>query len=368
MPYYIYHVNDFPVRQLKKLEQQEVLTRAEHDLRKTSQEEVGRKNLATEDLGNRRLEEAERKAREEAEIKREKNQVTLQNGQNKLQNKADDQAAKDKAKADKEAKVLADINTARETEGFDKMNEIEQFNTLINHGVPIDAADKIAKLKSGFETRETNAVDKSYDAQKPFIDKITKAYEGWEVDTKPKLRLISKLATDEELVGPGGYTLLESMGLPLGILENPKAELLEKTSLDLLKGLPETYGNRILKVEVDNFLRTIPNLKNSAEGRRMIASNLLKLGEMKEVFFEEMRREQKRLLESKEKFPKDFEQSVFEQVKPRIDQINDEFIKMSDIKEIPKGTVPYFDPGGNIKFIPKNQEAWAQENGGKRIW
>ena len=112
---------------------------------------------------------------------------------------------------------------------------------------------------------------------------------------------------DEDLISPVSAVFLESMGIPLGALEDPSSELYQKLSLDLLKGLPDTYGTRILKVEVDNFLKTIPTLLNSADGRRMIASNMLKLGEMREVYYKEMRKQQKENLDSN-KFPKDFQQ------------------------------------------------------------
>ena len=123
-----------------------------------------------------------------------------------------------------------------------------------------------------------------------------------------------------------------------------------------------------MKVEVDNFLKTIPTLANSPDGRRMIASNMLKLGEMKEVYYNAMREKQREYLDENKPFPKDFEQVVFDQVKPQIDRINKEFVQMSEIKSVPENTVPFFSPDGSIKFVPKDQVDWAQKNGGRRIW
>jgi hypothetical protein len=143
--------------------------------------------------------------------------------------------------------------------------------------------------------------------------------------------------------------------------------LYNKLSQDLLKGLPETYGNKILKVEVDNFLKTIPTLMNSPDGRRMISSNLLKLGDMKEVYYKEMRNQQKQYLDNNKPLPRDFQQRVFDQVKPQIDKINQEFTHLSEIKSVPKGTVPFFYKG-KIKFVPEEDIEWAEKNEGKRIW
>jgi hypothetical protein len=267
-----------------------------------------------------------------------------------------------------EEETLRKIQEVRSQPGYDELDEVEQYKALTDAGVPLAAAERESKIKASQLNRMTTEFDKSYDAHKKFIDDTTNKYKAFETDTKPKLQLLSRLATDEELISPTVNKFRQAIGLPLGALDNPNSELFEKTSLDLLKGLPETYGNRILKVEVDNFLKTVPSLENSPEGRRMIASNLLKLGELKETYFNTMRSLQKQYLDTKTKFPKDFEQQVLEQAKPQLDRINNEFIKLTDIRAVPKDTIPFFDPSGNVVFVPKDRVEEASLNGGKRIW
>jgi hypothetical protein len=211
--------------------------------------------------------------------------------------------------------------------------------------------------------------DVAYKDQKEFIDDVTNQYTAFEKDTKPKLLQMQSIPS-ENLIGPTAAKFLETVGIPLGALENPSPELFSKLSLDLLKGLPETYGNRILKVEVDNFLRTIPQLINSPDGRRMIASNMLKLGEMKEVYYKEMRNQQKSYLDSNKALPKDFQQRVLDNVLPQMNKINNEFVQLSQLTSVPENHVPFFNSSGTISFVPKDPKAikWATENGGKRIW
>ena len=48
--------------------------------------------------------------------------------------------------------------------------------------------------------------------------------------------------------------------------------------------------------------------------------------------------------------------------------INNQFVKMSEIKAVPKDTIPFFNPMGEIEFVPKEHAQWAMENGGQRIW
>ncbi len=259
------------------------------------------------------------------------------------------------------------MKKVRETPGFDDLDEVEQYRKMTAAGVSKENAEAESKLTGKKLTRGQKAFDTAYKAQEDFINDTTSSYKSFETETKPKLLQMRNIK-DEDLISPTAAVFLEKLGIPLGALEDPSSELYDKLSKDLLKGLPETYGTRILKVEVDNFLKTIPSLMNSPDGRRMIASNMLKLGEMKETYYNEMRRQQKDSLDSGKPLPRDFQQRVFDQVKPQIDKFNNEFVKLSEIKSVPPGTIPFFDPSGEVNFVPKEHAQWATENGGKRIW
>jgi hypothetical protein len=263
---------------------------------------------------------------------------------------------------------LARIQEVRKTPGYNDLDEVDQYRLLTDYGVSKENAEAEAKLTGAKLERKQKSVESSYKAQEQFINETTNKYKAFETETKPRLLQMQKVASDGDLISAPAAAFLETLGIPLGALEDPSSELYNKLSLDLLKGLPETYGNRILKVEVDNFLKTVPTLLNSPDGRRMIASNMLKLGEMKEIYYDEMRRQQKDALDYDKPLPKDFQQRIFDQVRPQVDRLNNEFVKMSEIKAVPEGTVPFFDPNGNITFVPKEHAQWASDNGGKRIW
>jgi hypothetical protein len=231
-------------------------------------------------------------------------------------------------------------------------------------------AKTISDQRAKTQENTTKEFDRSYERSKDFIQDTSSAYRSWISDTKPKIQQLQKLNTDEELISPSAATFLEAFDIPIGVVDSPTSEVYEKTSQDLLKGLPDTYGSRILKVEVDNFLRTIPRLVNSPEGRRMIASNLLKLGEMKEVFYKEMRSLEKSYQEKGKNYPIDFEREVLDNVEPQLNKISDEFRKITEIKAVPPNTVPFFNPQGGISFVPNDPKSieFAEKNQGKRIW
>lgn len=259
------------------------------------------------------------------------------------------------------------MKRAHAVPGYDKMTESQKYQTLIDNKVSAQNAIKEATLQSQQAQREDKKVESAYKAQQDFIDDTTQSYKGFETEMKPRLLQMQHMKP-EDIVSPTSAAFLEALHIPLGALEDPSSELYNKLSQDLLKGLPETYGNRILKVEVDNFLKTIPTLLNSADGRRMIASNMLKLGEMKEVYYKAMREKQREYLDENKPLPRDFQQVIFDQVKPQIDRINNEFVQMSEVKSVPQGTIPFFGPDGQIKFVPEQHAEWATQNGGRRIW
>ncbi len=260
------------------------------------------------------------------------------------------------------------IEKVRQQPGFQDLDELEQYQAFTRAGVSRANAEAESKLKGQQLERLGKGVETAYKRHENFINDTTSSYRAFETEMKPRLLQMQKLASDDQLIGPTSSVFLESLGIPLGALENPSSELYQKLSQDLLKGLPETYGSRILKVEVDNFLKTIPTLLNSPQGRRMIASNMLKLAEMKEVYYNQMRNLQRKSLDENKPLPMDFQQRIFDDVKPQIDRINEEFVKMADVEDVPKNHVPFFSPTGEIQFVPQEHVQWAIENGGKRIW
>lgn len=263
---------------------------------------------------------------------------------------------------------LENIKKVRNIPGYNELDEFEKYKLLTENNVSKENAETESKLSANVLDRKSKEFIKAYEKQEDFIKNTTSSYRAFETDTKPKLLQMQKIASDNELIGPSEAVFLEYMGIPLGALEHPHSELFNKLSLDLLKGLPDVYGNRILKVEVENFLQTIPSLINSPNGRRMIASNMLKLGEMKEIFYNEMRHQQKQYIDENKPLPPDFEQRIFDQVRPQIDRVNSEFAKMATVTSVPEGTIPVFTPYGDIKYIPSQDIDRVVKAGAKRIW
>lgn len=218
------------------------------------------------------------------------------------------------------------------------------------------------KAQTTVDEATERKIDRSYERTKEFRDKTTSAYRSWNTDTQPRL-LQMQILNDKNLASSSTVAFAESIGLPVSLFSNPDTELYDKLSHELLKGLPDTFGSRILKVEVDNFLRTIPTLDNSVDGRRRIIASSLKIGEMRKALYDEMRS-----LESEyedQPLPRDFEQKAVERAEPRMQQITKEFTELSKIRDTPAGHTLYFSPDSQAIWVPNTQEDrfQAEQNG-----
>jgi hypothetical protein len=140
------------------------------------------------------------------------------------------------------------------------------------------------------------------------------------------------------------------MGLPISILGNPDSEEFDKLSKDLLKNIRTYFGSRINQVEVENFLKTIPSLMNSQEGRERIINNLQMLLEPRKLMYDEYRNIKQESLKSGERLPIDLQETILDKIKPQLDDLSKRF-----------------EMGGSGKRTPQIGEIWKNPKTGKRI-
>lgn len=131
---------------------------------------------------------------------------------------------------------------------------------------------------------------------------------------------------DRPLPKPLTVSMLGKLGIPLGVLENPDAEELEKLSQGLLNNIQATYGSRILKVEVDNFLRTIPGLLNSPEGRRRLIEQWRILNEGKKAYYDAYRQVRDA---NRKRMPDDWRLQVQDIADGQLDDLSAQFARTS---------------------------------------
>ena len=121
---------------------------------------------------------------------------------------------------------------------------------------------------------------------------------------------------------------LKKFGIDFDVLKNPESIEFQKLSTDFLRNAKEIFGARVTNFEVNTFLKAIPSLSQSPEGRERIIRNLqlfnkgaqLRLNAMKDV-----------MKENKGVPPYDLSEQIEEKIGPQLGEISEEFIKGSSL-------------------------------------
>ena len=103
-----------------------------------------------------------------------------------------------------------------------------------------------------------------------------------------RLDRMEALSNKGEVSTPAMMKALDTIGLPIGILSNPDTEEYRKLETDFIRDARDIFpGGRITNYEIQSYLKTIPTLMNSKEGREAIIRNRKLLNEAKKVRYEE---------------------------------------------------------------------------------
>lgn len=150
--------------------------------------------------------------------------------------------------ADK-AKLIADAFTSpqekREREKLElKRRQVEQ-------------KEKTDRFKATKEERK-EIVDKSRAARSALRD----------------LNRLEELEESGNLDTPGYASFLKNSGLDLPTLMNPESEEFQKIVNNFTRDAKTYFGGRVSNFEIEQFMKTIPSLSQSPEGRKRVIANL----------------------------------------------------------------------------------------------
>jgi hypothetical protein len=89
-----------------------------------------------------------------------------------------------------------------------------------------------------------------------------------------RLGRMEKLSDKGDISTPAMMKTMNTLGLPLGILGNPDSEEYAKLEADFLRDVRNVFpGGRITNYEIQAYLKTVPSLMNSKEGKAAIIRN-----------------------------------------------------------------------------------------------
>jgi len=138
---------------------------------------------------------------------------------------------------------------------------------------------------------------------------------------------MSALIKTKNLTRPrlaGFYKILEKGGLNLQSTLTPESQEFEKLSTGFLKNLKSYFGSKITQIEVESFLKTLPTLMQSREGKKRVIFNMKLNNEAKKV-----RHDAYIELKNKYKgnYPESLENMIQEKVDPQLTKLADRFSK-----------------------------------------
>jgi hypothetical protein len=247
------------------------------------------------------------------------------------------------------------------------LNESLELYNLARKAKGDKYADQLLKTigderKMGFKERQLESKEniEAHKITADYREKLLNRYEGSKRATA-QLDRLETLNEEDELATPALAKIAESFGIPLAVLSNPQSEEFQKVSQDLLSNIKEVFGNKIIVVEVENFLKTIPTLMNSKEGRARIIRDLKILHKGAELQYNAY----KEIRKKGGKIPLDIHEQVLDRVEPELEKLSDEFKSGQGlIGQLPD---PSKDVGGRYvdektgQIVKSNGKEWVRE-------
>lgn len=129
-----------------------------------------------------------------------------------------------------------------------------------------------------------------------------------------------------KLAGPFKATMAKMFDVPISVLSNPQSEEFDKLSNTLSREVSKIFRGRILQSEFENFLKQIPTLQNSKQGRDRIIE-LMRI--MNSPQIEEQKMMKKIISENGGKTPMNIEDEVADRMSGHLDNLADQFRQIS---------------------------------------
>ena len=203
------------------------------------------------------------------------------------------------------------------------------------------SGDQKARLRERVEARQ-DRFDKKQDAidkkTAPFAEKINTDFEAADAGDK-RIGRMKELIKEGKLNNPLFASILDTaenfipslgVGINLKSALTPESQEFDKLSKDFLRDVKKIFGARVTDNEVRQFLKTIPTLNQSDEGKLRIINNLELFNEaskVKKQAFDD-------IIESNGGFrPQNIEQLVKKRTKKQLDAIADKFVSGERSKE-----------------------------------
>jgi hypothetical protein len=198
-------------------------------------------------------------------------------------------------------------------------------------GKPLTRQQQLQELRA--QREEARAEQKDIEVEnKPFTKQLRKEINARE-HIRPRIARQEKLLKSGKLPWYGTASLLKTLGgishhitgekIDLEGLEGATATEFSAISKEYLKFIKDFFGSNVTVIDVENYLKTLPDLAQSDEGKWRLIKNMQALGDvidLKEKAYNDI------INENGGKEPAHLEKLVKERIKPQTDRIYDQFI------------------------------------------
>lgn len=201
---------------------------------------------------------------------------------------------------------------------------VEGRKVLTAGGTRLEALKVEREVKKESVARKekmTEKEGKAWDAADPYINDIMEKSKGSRIQNMD-LERMSEL--DEELTGPAWDAFLKGSGFDLDALRSPASNEFESIKMSFMKDMKKYFGGNVSTREMDAFLRTLPTLSQSPEGRKRIIANMKRLNNITI----EYAKATKSVIKDNEGIPpRDLRFKVEKKMKKRVKTVADQFKK-----------------------------------------
>lgn len=190
---------------------------------------------------------------------------------------------------------------------------------------------------------------------------IENDYEAYQVEDL-RLRKQERLAESKNLPTPMMVKTLETFGIPLSVLGNPQGEEYAKIEADYVRDVSKVFPGQIRVYEIQAYLKTVPTLMNSDEGKKSIIQNRKILNEAKKIRYEAY----KKIMKGRSVPPHNLNLQINDMVREDMIDLADKYVEgIQDTLNKYGPTVPMRGPNGEIAdipaygIVPSQQQGWT---------
>jgi hypothetical protein len=154
-----------------------------------------------------------------------------------------------------------------------QQRQLDFDRILANPNLKPDQRLRIEAMKLQKEAAEEKATGSKFKETKEYRKQIIDSARSAR-DRLHDLERMEELEQTGKLDTPGYMELLGRSGFDISTLKNPESQEFEKLSAGFMRDAKSMFGARISNYELEQFLKAIPSMSQSPEGRKRVIANL----------------------------------------------------------------------------------------------